>query len=125
MRHPRSMSRTGTVPPASADVVSISPDLLGDNWQAPGQKGKDPEPSGVGILNVAAGGQADDALEVPGEVRLVVEARLRGDPGDRQACSQERLGPAHPNLRLVRMGVSSHGRPEDPAEARGAEAGTQ
>src|SRR3984893_10328414 len=111
MHHPRSMSRTGTLPPASAHVVSISPDLLAYNWQAPGQKGKDPEPSGAGILNVPAGGQAHDALEVPGEVRLVVEARLRGDPGDRQGLSQERLGPAHPNLRLVRMGGHSHGVP--------------
>src|ERR1019366_9181297 len=82
-----------------------------------------PRASGGDIPDVPAGGQAYDALEVPGEVRLVVEAGLRIDLGDRQPGPQERFGVPYPNLRLVSMGRHSNGLPEDAAQVEGAEAG--
>src|SRR5215470_12490729 len=72
--------------------------------------------SGGGVLGVPARGEAHDALEVPGEVRLVVEARLRGGQGDRLPGPQQGLGAPHPDLRLVRMRRHPYGLPEDPAQ---------
>src|SRR2546429_9597071 len=54
------------------------------------------------MVNIPAGSHAHNALELSGEVRLVVEARLRGYHCDRQALPEERLGTPHAHLRYAR-----------------------
>ncbi len=56
-------------------------------------------------------------------VRLVVEACLYGDLGDREPFPQEELRAPHPDRRLVSMRRHSHGIPEHTAQVEGTEAG--
>ena len=54
-------------------------------------------------------------------VRLVVEACLYGDLGDREPFPQEELRAPHPDRRLVSMRRHSHGIPEHTAQVEGAQ----
>jgi glutamate/tyrosine decarboxylase-like PLP-dependent enzyme len=73
-------------------------------------------------LEVASRREADHALELPSEVRLVAETDLRSDHSDRPPGSKEGLGTPYSNLRLVRMGGHPHSPVEDSTEMEGAEA---
>src|SRR5581483_1678314 len=70
-----------------------------------------------------AGRNADDELEVAGEVRLVVEARLCRGERDRLSGEQKVFG--MPDAKLGLIGVRRHSRrfPEDAAQVEGAQPG--
>src|SRR5438105_6576884 len=51
-----------------------------------------------------AGRHPEDPLEVPREVGLIVEPRLRRGLGDRQASGEQRLGEPDARDRLIRVG---------------------
>jgi hypothetical protein len=73
-----------------------------------------------GVLH---GGQAHDALEVSGQVRLIVEPDLRSGDRDGRPRPQERLGTPYPKVRLIRMRCHAYGPPEHATEMEGADAG--
>jgi hypothetical protein len=83
---------------------------------SPRQTAPDPLAGGLAALSLVSGRRdADDALEVPGQVGLIGEADLRGDSCGRDALVEQQ--PRPPDSQLVEVGM----RRQSSRDAEGAE----